>query len=45
MKTAFRLVRGTASQAGKKSQSDGFKHTIESSILTDLIFGKNAEEE
>jgi hypothetical protein len=30
---------------GENSQTNGLEHTIESSILTDLIFRKSAEEE
>jgi hypothetical protein len=45
MKTAFWQVSLTASQAGENRQTNGFEHTIESSILMDLIFRKTAEEE
>jgi hypothetical protein len=45
MRTAFWQASLTASQAGEKSQTNGLEHTIESSILTDLILRKNAEEE
>jgi hypothetical protein len=37
MKTAFWQVSLMASQAGENSQTNGLEHTIESSILTDLI--------
>ena len=47
MKTAFWQVSLTASQAGENSQTNvlRLKHTIESSIPTDMIFMKTAEEE
>jgi hypothetical protein len=45
MKTAFWQASLTTSQAGENSQTNGLKHTIESSILTDLILRKTAEEE
>jgi hypothetical protein len=45
MKTAFWQASLTASQAGENSQTNGLEHTIESSILTDLILRKTAEEE
>jgi hypothetical protein len=32
-----------ASHAGENSGSNGFEHTMESSILTDLIFRRTAE--
>jgi hypothetical protein len=34
-----------AFQAGENSQTNGLEHTIKSSILTDLILRKIAEEE
>jgi hypothetical protein len=43
MKTALWQTSLTASQAGENSQTNGLEHTIESSILTDLILRKNAE--
>jgi hypothetical protein len=45
MKTAFWQASLTAPQAGENSQTNSLKHTIESSILTDPILGKTAEEE
>jgi hypothetical protein len=42
MKTAFWQASLTASQAGESSHTNGFEHTIESSILTDLILRKTA---
>jgi hypothetical protein len=45
MKTAFWLASLTASQAGENSQTNGLEHTMESSILTDLILRKTAEED
>jgi hypothetical protein len=45
MKTAFWQASSTASKDGENSQTNGLEHTIESSILTDLIFRKSAEEE
>jgi hypothetical protein len=45
MKTAFRQASLTASQAGENSQTNGVEHSIESSILTDLIFRETAKEE
>jgi hypothetical protein len=45
MKTAFWQASLTASQAGENSQTNGLEHTIEFSILTDLILRKTAEEE
>jgi hypothetical protein len=44
MKTAFWQANLTASQAGENGQTNGLEHTIESSILTDLIHRKTAEE-
>jgi hypothetical protein len=45
MKTAFWQAILKASQAGENSQTNCLKHKIKSSILTDLILRKTAEEE
>jgi hypothetical protein len=45
MKIAFWQARLTASQAGENSQINGLEHTIQSSILTDVILRKTVEEE
>jgi hypothetical protein len=46
MNPTFRVSLSiTASKAGKNSQTNGSKHTIVSSILTDLIFKEATEEE
>jgi hypothetical protein len=42
---AFWQANFTASQAGENSQTNGLENTIKSSILTDLILRKTAEEE
>jgi hypothetical protein len=45
MKTIFGQASLSASQAGENSQTNGFEHTIESIILTDLIFREAVGEE
>jgi hypothetical protein len=44
MNSTSRVSIITASQAGKNSQTNGFEHTIVSSILTDLIFQRTSKE-
>jgi hypothetical protein len=45
MKMASWQASLTASRAGENSQTNGFEHAIEPSILTDLLLRKTAEEE
>jgi hypothetical protein len=45
MKTALWQANLTASQARGNNQTNSLENTIESSVLTGLIFRKNSEEE
>jgi hypothetical protein len=45
MKSASWQASLMTPRAGENSQTNGFQHTIESSILTDLILRKTTEEE